>query len=55
MEWYWKPKIAAKKVTLLAGDPGLGKSFLGLSMAAVISTGGAWIDGGTAPQAIRFY
>lgn len=50
VEWYWKPKIAAKKVTLLAGDPGLGKSFLGLSMAAVMSTGGAWIDGGTAPQ-----
>lgn len=49
VDWYWEPKIAAKKVTLLAGDPGLGKSFLGLSMAAVISNGGQWIDGGTAP------
>jgi putative DNA primase/helicase len=49
VEWYWEPKIAAKKVTLLAGDPGLGKSFIALYKAAVISTGGKWIDGGTAP------
>ena len=49
VEWFWKPKIAAKKVTLLAGDPGLGKSFVALYMAAMVSAGGAWTDGGIAP------
>jgi putative DNA primase/helicase len=49
VEWLWQPKIAAKKITLVVSDPGLGKSFLSLYTAARMSTAGEWIDGGTAP------
>lgn len=34
---------------MIAGNPGLGKSQLTLWLAAVVSTGGAWPDGGNAP------
>lgn len=43
--WLWRDRVACGKVTLLAGDPGLGKSFLSLDMASRVSTGRAWPDG----------
>ena len=49
VEWFWKPKIAAGKITLLAGDPGVGKSFVADYIMAGMSKGGEWTDGGTAP------
>jgi putative DNA primase/helicase len=42
--WLWPARIALGKVTLLAGDPGLGKSFLTLDIAARVSTGRDWPD-----------
>ena len=39
VRWLWPGRIARGKVTLLAGDPGLGKSFLALDVAARVSTG----------------
>ena len=42
IEWLWPGRIAVGKVTLIAGDPGLGKSFVTLDMAARVSTGRAW-------------
>ena len=42
VEWLWNSKIPRGKLTLLAGDPGLGKSLLTSYMAAVISRGGKW-------------
>jgi AAA domain len=44
VEWLWPGRVALGAVTLLAGDPGLGKSFLTLDMAARVSTGADWPD-----------
>ncbi|MGH8487605.1 MAG: ATP-binding protein [Gammaproteobacteria bacterium] len=42
IRWLWPGRIARGKVTMLAGHPGLGKSQVTVSMAAVVSTGGLW-------------
>jgi hypothetical protein len=42
--WLWPGRIACGKLTLLVGDPGLGKSFLTLDIAARASTGAGWPD-----------
>ena len=39
VEWLWPNRIAIGKVTLLAGDPGLGKSMATLGMAAAVTRG----------------
>ncbi len=44
--WLWPGRFALGKLTLIAGDPGLGKSFLTLDMASRVSTGTGWPDGG---------
>ncbi|MBF0141765.1 MAG: AAA family ATPase [Magnetococcales bacterium] len=44
VQWLWPGRIAKKKLTLQAGDPGLGKSQIGLYQAATVSTGGLWPD-----------
>jgi hypothetical protein len=44
VEWLWPDRVAVGKVSMLAGDPGLGKSFLTLDMAARVSTGSPWPD-----------
>ncbi|MCC6228375.1 MAG: AAA family ATPase [Phycisphaerales bacterium] len=44
VSWLWPGRIALGKLTLIAGDPGLGKSFLTLDMAARVSMGRAWPD-----------
>jgi len=45
VSWLWLGRIPRGKLTLLVGDPGLGKSFVTLDMAARVSTGSAWPDG----------
>ena len=40
--WLWPGRIAIGKQTLIAGDPGLGKSQLAAYVAAVVTTGGQW-------------
>jgi hypothetical protein len=42
VNWLWRNRIARGKVNLVAGNPGLGKSQLMASIAAVVSTGGCW-------------
>jgi putative DNA primase/helicase len=44
VRWLWPGRIALGKLTLLAGDPGLGKSFVTLDLAARVSSGIAWPD-----------
>lgn len=39
VEWLWQPYIPAAKVTLLDGDPGEGKSYIGLWLTAQITSG----------------
>jgi AAA domain len=43
--WLWPGRIPAGKITTIDGDPGLGKSALALTLAAVVSRGGVWPDG----------
>ena len=45
VDWLWQGRFALGKVTLLTGDPGLGKSFITLDMAARVTTGKKWPDG----------
>jgi putative DNA primase/helicase len=42
VEWLWPGRVAIGKVTLIAGDPGLGKSLLTRDRAARVSRGWAW-------------
>ena len=44
ISWLWPGRVALGKLTVLAGDPGLGKSFIGLDLAGRVSTGGVWPD-----------
>src|SRR3989344_9166229 len=48
--WLWHGRIALGKLTLIAGDPGLGKSLLTTTLAACVSRGYPWpVDGTDAP------
>lgn len=44
VEWLWFNKFPLGKICLLVGDPGVGKSFFCLYMAAKITTGRPWPD-----------
>lgn len=48
IDWLWPGRLPAGKLVILAGDPGLGKSFLTMDIAARVSRGGDWPD-----QAVR--
>lgn len=45
IDWLWRDKIAKGKVTLIAGDPGLGKSQATLQFASIVSNGGEFPGG----------
>ncbi len=49
VEWLWLNRLARGKLTLLAGDPGIGKSQISIDIAARASKGATWPDGGHAP------
>ncbi|MCA9055449.1 MAG: AAA family ATPase, partial [Planctomycetaceae bacterium] len=44
LEWLWQGRIPLGKLTLLAGDPGLGKSMVSIDITARVSRGGCWPD-----------
>ncbi len=44
LRWLWPNRIPLGKLTLLVGNPGVGKSFLTIYMAAQISRGRPWAD-----------
>ena len=51
IHWLWQDKIALGKLTLLSGDPGLGKSLVSLAITAAVSLGARWpVGADTAPQ-----
>lgn len=50
IRWLWPSRVAQGKLTLLIGEPGLGKSSVTLDIAARLTTGAAWPDGGIAPS-----
>jgi hypothetical protein len=45
VDWLWPERIPLGAVTLLVGDPGLGKSLVTLDLAARLSIGADWPDG----------
>jgi len=42
VDWLWYKRIAYGKLSLLSGDPGLGKSLITLDLAGRITTGNNW-------------
>jgi hypothetical protein len=51
ISWVWPGRIAAGKQTLIAGEPGLGKSQLSTAIVASVTTGDRWPhDEGQAPH-----
>ncbi len=44
IRWLWPGRIALGKLTLLVGDPGLGKSLVTLDIASRLSNGAPWPD-----------
>jgi putative DNA primase/helicase len=49
--WVWEGRIAKGRVTVIAGDPGIGKSQIAAKIAATVSRGGKWPCGeGSAPE-----
>jgi len=45
VQWLWPHRIALGKLTVIMGDPGIGKSLITMDMAARVSVGAAWPDG----------
>jgi len=52
VEWLWRGRFARGKYTLIAGDPGVGKSSMLLDCASRLSRGTTWPDGTPCPQGI---
>ena len=51
VKWLWEGQIARGKLTIITGEPGLGKSQITVFIASVVSKGGKWpVDGGPAPK-----
>lgn len=48
VRWLWPNRFALGKVSLIAGDPGLGKSMLALTIGAHVTTKRNWPADGTA-------
>jgi AAA domain/Domain of unknown function (DUF3854) len=48
VDWIWEGRIPRGKLTLFAGNPDLGKTYIALWIAARITRGEAWPDGGKA-------
>ena len=45
INWLWPQRIALGKLSLIAGQPGLGKSQVATYIAAIVSSGGTWPTG----------
>jgi archaellum biogenesis ATPase FlaH len=45
IEWLWQGRIPLGKITILDGDPGVGKSLIAINIAACISAGRPMPDG----------
>ncbi|MEQ8847991.1 AAA family ATPase [Botrimarina sp.] len=50
VDWLWESRIAAGSVTLLVGQPGVGKSFVTCDLAACVSAGREFADGNPCRQ-----
>lgn len=48
IKWLWQGRIALGKITVIAGNPGLGKSQIMAATAAIVTNGWEWPDGAPA-------
>ena len=46
LEWLWPGRIPMGKISVIAGDPGFGKSLLSIAMAATVTNEAKWPDCG---------
>ena len=44
VQWLWPDRIPLGKLTIIAGNPGLGKSLLAIDIGARVSTGTPFVD-----------
>ncbi len=44
INWLWNMRLAKGKISIISGDPGVGKSQLLANMASIISRGNSWPD-----------
>jgi len=45
IEWFWENRIPSGKFSVIAGDPGIGKSTLIADLVSHVTSGKAWPDG----------
>ena len=50
VKWFWPGRIPYGKLTIIGGNPGVGKSYLTLYLAAIKSLGGVFPDGALVAQ-----
>ena len=50
IDWLWQRRIPMGKITILDGDPGMGKSLIAITIAACVSTGRPMPDGAPGRQ-----
>ena len=50
ISWLWYPYIPYRKITVIQGDPGDGKTTVVLAIAAAVTTGAALPETGTAAE-----
>lgn len=48
VDWLWPGWLAARKLHLIGGAPGTGKTTVAVGLAAIVSAGGRWPDGSRA-------
>jgi hypothetical protein len=53
VSWIWPPYIPRRKVTLLEGDPGAGKTWLALMLASIVTRGDLFPHDDGVPEARR--
>ena len=57
VSWLWEPYVPVGKLALLDGDPGIGKSWVALSLAASVSRGRSFADDrrhGSRPRSVLY-
>jgi AAA domain len=55
IDWLWDRLIPTSMLTTMEGDPGLGKSFIAMKLAALCSTGGTLPNGQRLPRKGAIY
>lgn len=55
IEWLWEPRIPYNKMTIMEGDPEVGKSYLCMHLAALVTKGGKLPDGPKVEQGRVLY